>query len=221
MELLILNQFVAPGLVEFTAADIPDLTRCFPQASHWLANHFLKSVLRGTYGAGTRQLVLGYMRRAYHAFAHYHEARQLTLAYLQGNEPHNPRVTDYYVAVERWEAFAVQLAMAFDLLKELRQGTGVFAKNDGTPEQRLYTIANQVNHLASCVRSGQCTPTDTLPLWLTNAGIASFGVAVSYSEAAEVLGRVARTAEGLSDPAALRERLASGAQAPDGDVLPA
>lgn len=205
----VLNQFVAPGIVEFTAAEIPDLIPEFAQAPHWLANHFLNSVLRGTYAAGTRQLVLGYVRRAYHAFADYHLARKFTLAYLQGNDPHNPRLTDYYVSVERWEAFAIQLSMSFDILRELGGDTGVFAKNDGSSEQRLYTIANQVKHLASCVRSGQCTATDTVPLWLTNTGLASFGVDVPYTEAAAILRRAAEIAEELYDPVSLRERLES------------
>jgi hypothetical protein len=205
----VLHQYVAPGIVEVVAAEIPDLTSQFPEAPYWLANHFLNSIGRGTYAVGTRQLVLGYIRRAFHAFADFHSARQHTHEYLKDNNPHNPWITKYYVAVAGWEAFTLQLSMALDLFKAINLGEGAFKKNDASVEWRLYTMANQIKHLESCVRSGQCSPTDTVPLWLTNTGLASFSLDVSYSDAAEVLTGVGRLAEELCDPVSLRQRLAT------------
>lgn len=50
---------IAPGLAEFSRADVPDLAADFPQAPHWVANCFLNSTLRGQFGDGMRQAVFG------------------------------------------------------------------------------------------------------------------------------------------------------------------
>jgi hypothetical protein len=196
----ILNKLVAPGIVEFTVAEIPDITDQFPEAQHWLANHFLNSVLRASFKDGYRQVAVGFLRRAYHGFGAFHSAREQTLQYLVGNDPHNPRLTKYYDAVASWETFALQVSMALDLFRWLNGGEGAFIKNDGSPEQRIYTIANQVKHLSSCVEAGQCSEFDSVPLWLSNDGIHSFGVAVTYEDAATVLADIATFADQLQDP---------------------
>ncbi|MEQ1531146.1 MAG: hypothetical protein ABL925_17660, partial [Methylococcales bacterium] len=70
----------------------------------------------------------------------------------------------------------------------------------------IYTIANQVKHVVSCVKERQCTEEDTIPLWLTNDGLSSFGVNLSYSEAAEILGDMAKLANLLQDPQVFTEK---------------
>jgi hypothetical protein len=86
-----------------------------------------------------------------------------------------------------------------------------FVKNDGSKECRLYTIANQMKHTASCVESGQCRPDHTVPLWLSSAGLESFDeVNVSYAEAAQVLRDICRVADRIQDPAALRSAAQQG-----------
>jgi hypothetical protein len=196
----ILNEYIAPGVSTFTAAEVPDLTDRHSQAPHWLANHFLNSVLRAAYGPGFRQAALGYLRRAHHAFRSYHDARRLTLAFVQGHEPGVPRLREYYDAVAAWETFVLQCSMAYDLFRWLNQGQGAFEKGDGSKEQRLYRMANQIKHVPSCIDSGQCTANDTIPLWLTNEGLNSFGLSVSFAEAGELLSDLARVADDLQDP---------------------
>jgi len=197
----VIEALVAPDLTSFTEAQIPDLSANHPQAEHWLANHFLNNALRGSFGDRVRQAVVACLRRAHRAFVSYHEARRLTRAYLDGNDPYNPRLQRYYDAIGAWESFILQVAMAFDILRWLNQGTGVFEKNDGSAEQRLYSMANHVKHTASCIESGQCTTADTVPLWLNNHGLVSYGVSVTFAEAASVLSALASLADGLQDPA--------------------
>jgi hypothetical protein len=196
----ILNKFIAPGITQFTDADIPELTGEYPEAAHWLRNHFLNNVFRGSFGDQARQVVLGYLRRAHHAFGAYHQAREATLRYLDGNQPDNPRIQAYYETIALWETFALQANMALDLIKWIGDGTGVFSENDGSSEFRLYSMANQIKHLASCVKSGQCGPNETVPLWLTNTGLQSYSHLVSFAEAADVLRRMAELADHLQDP---------------------
>lgn len=202
----ILHKFLAPGISEFTAADIPDLTEAYPQAPHWLTNHFLNNALRSSFKDQWRQVVLAYIRRSHNAFHTYHDARRLTFQYLDGNEPHNPRVSRYFDAVSTWESFALQMSMAMDLFRWLNQDEGAFRKNDGSKEQRLYDIANLMKHTASAVSSGQCTEADTVPLWLANDGLRSFGLVISYKEASEVLADVSKLADEYQDPHSLREK---------------
>jgi hypothetical protein len=97
--------------------------------------------------------------------------------------------------------------MALDLFRWLNQGEGAFKKNDGTKEQRLYDIANCVKHTAGKVDSGQCGPSDTVPLWLTNHGFSSFGLHVTYREAANVLSDLSKLAEEYQDPHSMREKI--------------
>jgi hypothetical protein len=191
---------ISPGITQFTDADIPELTSEFPEAAHWLGNHFLNNAFRGAFDDQARQVVLGYLRRAHHAFEAYHQAREATLRYLNGNQPDNPRIQAYYDAVALWETFALQTNMALDLIRWMGDGTGVFSENDGSSEFRLYSMANQVKHVASCVRSGQCGPNESVPLWLTNTGLRSYSHSLSYAEAADVLRRMAELADQLQDP---------------------
>lgn len=196
----ILNKFIAPGITEFTSANIPDLTDKFPQAPYWVVNHFLNNALRASFKDCWRQVVLAYMRRSHNAFLAYHDARSRTLKYLDGNEPLNPRVGQYFDSVSSWENFALQTSMGIDLFCWMNQGHGAFSKNDGSKEQRLYEIANLVKHTASAVRSGQCMESDTVPLWLDNQGLCSFICSVTYAEAGEILNDVAKLAEDYQDP---------------------
>jgi hypothetical protein len=206
----ILSKFIAPGIVEFTSVDIPDLTSRFPQAPYWVTNHFLNNALRTSFKDRWRQVVMAYIRRSHNAFYAYHDARSRTSAYLYGNQPDNPRVARYFDAVSSWENFALQISMAIDLFRWLNQGQGAFQKNDGSKEQRLYEIANLVKHTASAVTSGQCGEADTVPLWLANDGLHSFGLIVTYAEASEILIDVAALADDYQDPYSLREKWKEG-----------
>jgi hypothetical protein len=202
----ILNKFLAPGISEFTSAEIPDLAQSYPQASHWVSNHFLNNVLRGHFKDRWRQVVLAYIRRAQNAFLSYQEARQMTLDYLDGNQPDNPRINRYFSSVTAWENFSLQISMVIDLFRWLNEGTGAFEKNDGSKEQRLYEIANLIKHTASAVNSGQCPESGTIPMWLENDGIHSFETSVTFQEASEILADVCNLANDYQDPRSLREK---------------
>lgn len=195
-----LNKNIAPEITKFTKADIPDLDTHFPQAKYWLQNHFLNVSFRGTFKAPARQVTFGYLRRVHHAFSAYHEARSLTLKYLDGNDPENPKIQAYYDAVGMWEMFALNIAIGLAHYMWMNDGNGAFKKNDGSPEFRLYEIANHVKHFTSCVESGQCTPNEIVPLWLSNTGLNTFGHAVTFDEAAQILTDMSKLADSLQDP---------------------
>ena len=203
----LLNRFVSPEFTSFRSANIPDISNQFPQAEHWLANFFLNSAFRGKYSTKLQQLILGYLRRSYHAFKSYHDARMATFQYLEKGDPHQGHIRLYYEAINNWENYVLQISMAIDLYNAFSNPDKVFEKNDGSKEQRIYTIANQVKHVGHCVNSGQCKEEDTLPLWLTNEGLTSFGIKVSFSEASEILIDVAKLADLVQDPPGLVEKI--------------
>lgn len=203
----VLSKLIAPGISEFTNATIPDLTDEFPQARYWIVNHFLNAVFRTAFKDRWRQVVIAYLRRAQNAFVAYHQSRNMTLNYLDGNEPQNPKISSYYDVVTSWENYVLQASMAMDLVRWLNQGQGVFSKNDGSKEQRLYGMANLVKHTASAVDSGQCKQSDTLPLWLSNQGLNCFDYALTYSEGSEILRELALGAEKLEDPQRTHEKI--------------
>ncbi|WP_282040609.1 hypothetical protein [Halomonas alimentaria] len=196
----ILDKHIAPGISTFTTAEIQDLSGKFPQAEYWVRNYFLNGILRLGYPDRTRQVVVGFLRRASHAYIIYHEARQMTIDYLDGNDPLNPRVGRYFDMIAKWEVFAIDMTIAFDLFKWISNGQGAFAKNDGSKESRLYEVGNKVKHVPTCVNSGQCTIDDTVPLWVNASGLNSFGITVTYDETAEVLSDVCKVANELQDP---------------------
>ena len=203
----ILNRLISPEFTSFKSATIPDISDQFPQAIHWLANFFLNSAFRGQYNAKVQQLVLGYLRRSHHAFKSYHDARLATFKYLDQGDPHQGHIRLYYEAINLWENYVLQISMAIDLYNAFSNPDKVFEKNDGSKEQRIYTIANQVKHVGHCVNSGQCKEEDTLPLWLTNEGLSSFDIKVSFSEASEILIDVAKLSDLLQNPTSLIEKV--------------
>jgi hypothetical protein len=202
----IINQRIAPGISGFTGAEISDLSGEFAGVEHWVTNHFLNSVFRAGFKDRWRQVVIAFIRRAQNTFNEYAAARSATYVYLNGNQPLNPKFTKYYDAVSKWENCVLQLSMAIDLFKWLNQKEGAFEKGDGSKEQRLYSIANHIKHTSSCVESGQCEEIHSIPLWLSNEGIESYGISVTFREVAEVVRDIAKLAEEYCDPYSLKEQ---------------
>ena len=202
----ILDAHVAPGFSSFTSAEIPPLSDAFPQAPHWLANHFLNAVLRGTFTDGQRQACVAFLRRVQECITCYSEARTATQAHFTRGSA-QPGLKTYYAAVAQWEATLLQLSIALDTMRFFGGGTKLFAKNDGTPLQRLYTIANHVKHVGSCISSGQCTPADTLPLWLSSSGLCSFDTEATWAELASVIDELTELADMMQDPITFADKL--------------
>jgi hypothetical protein len=191
-----LDTFVAPDLSKFTDAEIPDLTAMFPQAPHWVGNHFLNNVFGGQFDPPIRQIVLGIVRRAYAAFKAFHQARKATLDYVEGIKSGRQPIRIYFEALDHWEMFALSYVMVVDLFRKLGGGRNLFGKHDGSLSFRLYSIGNKIKHL----NHDEYRPTDTVPLWLSNTGLLSFGLAVTFPEAADELRQVAEMADRLQNP---------------------
>lgn len=204
----LLNWFIAPGISELTACDAPDISAKHPQASHWLANHFLNSVLRGSFKNKYRQYALNLIFRAQTAFAEYHDARSLTVEFLGKGRPDYPASRTYFRAIARWEACFLNLQIFIDVLNKLKRELNdqpVFKDCDGTPEQRAYEMANTVKHWGADVSANRHSESDTIPLWITNLGLQTHLHQITYSELAALISEAAKIAEELQDPMSFGE----------------
>jgi hypothetical protein len=199
----LLDQYIAPGISVFTGFDAPDMTNQHPEAPHWLANHFLNIVFRGTFKNRFRQYAVNQLYRAQAAFADYHEARLLTADYLKGGYPHNPGIRSYFRALSRWESCLLNLQVFMDVMNKMKKELNdapVFGENDGTVEQRAYSIANAIKHFGSDIAAGRHNDAETVPVWLTNSGLKTRRHELSYAELATLVGEVATAAGELQDP---------------------
>jgi hypothetical protein len=92
--------------------------------------------------------------------------------------------------------------MAIELYNWLSPEERAFDKNDGSPEQRLYTIGNHIKAHCKCVKNGQIAEAEMLPFWVDAMGLRSYEETVAtYAEAASVLRGVAGIADRLQNPA--------------------
>ncbi|MBT9460421.1 MAG: hypothetical protein IV084_02045 [Rugosibacter sp.] len=201
----LLDRYIAPGISEFTTCDAPDISATHPEAPHWLANHFLNSVFRGTFKSKFRQYAFNQILRAQVAFDDYQEARSLTSAFLAMGKLDNPAIREYFRAISRWESCLLNLQIFIDVMNKMKkdlQDEPVFVDGDGTVEQRAYGLANAAKHFGSDVFCNRHAEENTVPLWLTNSGLKTRSIEVTFQEIAKLVAEVAAAADELQDPKA-------------------
>lgn len=207
---VLLRKFIAPNICDFVHANIPSIEDDFPEAPYWISNHFLNNIGRSHFAAPTRLVALAYIRRSHNAFEHFHNARALTLKYLEGLDPYSPPVSRYFAAVSEWENFIIQMQMVIEIFRWINHGEPVFKVGDESTEDRIWHFANKIKHTGDSVEKGYFAECHTLPLWLTNEGLQSPSYAVSYAEAAAVLREVSLLANELQDARGLKEMRDNG-----------
>lgn len=199
----ILDKHIAPGVSAFTTAEIPDMTGHDPESSHWLANFFLNSVFRASFSPPMRAYAFNFLRRAQFAFAEHARARTSTLAFLNRG---GQSIERYAEALFHWECFLGQSWHGYALLVTAWDGKA-FEKGDGSVEQRLNALYNQMKHVESRIENGQMPSEATVPVWLENEGLRSGDATLTFAETADVLKDLARYATALMDPKTARAKL--------------
>jgi hypothetical protein len=201
----LLDRNVAPGISDFTKAEIPDLRGDFSQSIHWLSNHFLNTLLGTSYTGAFRQYAINMLFRAQTQFDLYRRAREQTATYLQCSSHHNPAVRHYYAAVSLWESCLLNYQIFIDLYTKA-VATKAFMPKDGSEEQRAYDLANAVKHWGGTIHSSSCDEDHNIPLWLTNDGLCAQSLKLSYAELAAITREVAAAANALENPASAAAR---------------
>lgn len=202
----ILDGNIAPGVTEFTSADIPDVSNWAPESRSWIANYFLNCLVARP-AFPHHAYYHNFLRRTVYAFKEHEQARTKTLEFLGtgGDEP-----STYAMALFHWETFLGQSWHAYALLSAAWKGNtkSVYKPHDGSIEQRLNALYDQMKHVESRIlTAGQMLPGATVPVWLENAGLCSVDTHLSFAETAEVLKDLAKYADALMDPKTAAEKL--------------
>jgi hypothetical protein len=197
------DNHIAPGVSSFTSAEIPDMSVYSKESPHWVANFFLNSAFTSRFKAPMDAYAYNYLRRAQFAFTEHALAREVTLRFLQGG---SQSVTRYVEALHHWESFLGQAWHAYNLLHKAWGGKG-FEKHDGSVEQRLNALYNQMKHVESRIDNAQMLPGATVPVWLENQGLRSIDTNVTFAESGEVLKDLAKYADALMNPQTAKEAL--------------
>ena len=203
-----LNLYLAPDIADFTQFDAPDISSKYPGASHWIANHFLNSIFRGSYTGKFKQYAINHLYRAQVAFSDYHEARLLTKQFIEAGKPHAPNVRFYFRALSRWETCLLNTQISIDTLNKINSefnGDKIFDGGEDSKEARAYLIANKIKHFGGDIRKGSCTEAETVPMWLTNSGLSTRDYEISYEELSEIISSIAILADELQDPISFQE----------------
>jgi hypothetical protein len=205
-----LDKFVAPGISDFTSAEIPDVSEYDPESKFWLANFVLNSGLRGTFDPPDNAYAYNYLRRTVAAFSEHEEARQATLAFLSSGRQSLSR---YAAATLHWEFFLGQSWHAYLLLRGLfkfltkQDIPQVFVQGEGSVEERLNYLYNHMKHVESRIENGQVVEGATIPVWLTNEGLRSTDALLTYAETGDILRDLAKWASIIVDPSEIANRL--------------
>ncbi|MGH9448737.1 MAG: hypothetical protein ACRD3O_23930, partial [Terriglobia bacterium] len=192
----ILDSHIAPIVSSFTQAEIPDMSTWAKESPHWIANFFLNSALTATFAPPMNAYAYNFLRRAQYSFSEHHLARESTLRFLLAG---GQSAKTYADALFHWECFLGQAWHAFALLVTAWHGKA-FEKNDGSAEQRLNAVYNQMKHVESRIENNQIIQGATVPVWLTNSGLQSVDASLGYGETAELLKELAKYADALMNP---------------------
>ena len=199
----LVDLLVAPGISSFSSCDAPDLTEVHPEATHWLANHFLNTLFVSRFKDKYRQWALNQLFRAEVAFRDYHESRLITVEVLVKGQPGRPAIQTYFRAIARWESCLLNIQIFVDVANKMKKDLGeepVFKDNDGSREQRAHAMANTIKHWGGDVASGLHEEHQTIPIWLCNEGLTSRSHRLSFQELGTLVGEVACVADALQDP---------------------
>jgi hypothetical protein len=199
----ILNENIGPGVSDFVAAEIPNASQFSGESEHWVTNFFLNCTFRGAFAPPMHAYAYNFLRRAQNAFSEHRLAREHTLNFLG---PDGKEIKRYVAALYHWESFLGQAWHAYALLAKAWD-SNVFDKNDGSVQQRLNALYNQMKHVESRIENGQILCNATVPVWLENQGIRSIDTHLTFEETAEVLKELAKIADALTDPATAYDKL--------------
>lgn len=199
----IVDTNIAPGVSTLTAVQIPDMSTSAPESRFWVANYFLSSIYSARFAPAMHAYAFNFLRRCMYAFKEHELARAKTIEFIALRPP-SP--SHYAMALFHWENYLGQCWHAYALLVSAFRGRA-FDKGDGSIEQRLNALYNQMKHVESRIENGQIIPGATVPVWLDNEGLRSIDTRMTYAETGEVLNDLAKYANVLMSPKTARDGL--------------
>jgi hypothetical protein len=194
-----LDRWLAPGISQFTTANIPDLRGGFPGVYEWLTVFFSGNTFRKQLPDLSKQKGINFIQKTQTAFRAYHAGRARTLEYLDGIDTRNPqpRIQLYFEALEMWEWAFQNFSVCVSIANTL-PGIKFFDKYSRSADERAHGIAEDVRHVDARIANGELAGEGTIALWLTNGGFQSVRHVLSYEEFAGVIRDILKVAEDMA-----------------------
>lgn len=173
--------FISDKITKVTECNVKDLYAEFPSAKDWVSGFGLMVIFVNQPPEDRRPFALQIVRRTEMAFAEYSRARTELQELISGCRG---RWSPYFRALYHFEAAIGQLYQAYDYSRK-SLANDQFKKGDGSPLDRLSMIYNTSKHQRA---------TDEQPVWISNEGIETPKVVITFPEIEELLctfGRVA------------------------------
>lgn len=201
----VLDKFLAPGISAFNKADVPSLESAYPDADHWISNHFLNSLFGHRYNDDWRQITVTFIFRVQNALRAYRIARMKTLDCANGFQPGRPKVNLYFEAVSQWEVALLNTQIALDLFFKVMDPSAV----ETDDAARVRRTAARIKHFAEDIAEGKNTPELTLPMWLSSDRLNTRTTHVTFNELAENLTEMGRAAEIMQNPGQISDAVSA------------
>lgn len=187
------DTFIAPGLSQFTSADILDRSAAETEAKQWLGRHILRSMFQLSLPPGVRSHVFRFLRRSSGTVRFYEQGRLATLEFLRHHSAKQPAVSLYAAAADFWDAFLAQGWQAVTSWSHIIQQSGMmFRPGVGSLFQRLHGLYTDEKHAESRFQRSMDDPAASFSLWMTSAGLVTRDNHLNWAEAAEVVDYLAR-----------------------------
>jgi DNA-directed RNA polymerase subunit RPC12/RpoP len=183
-----LDTFVAHKLSRLTECGAKEL----PMNPTRLNAFILRSIFNANLTARSRAYIFNFLRRAEGALSAYLQARKALIEYLE--TPRNV-VSPYFTALLNFEVCISQCYQGYELLKT---ASGTFKLKGAGVVKRLRQLYNVSKHMNKEIRGGQIPTEATAAIWITNHGLESKGVRLSFDELLATLRQMDRVAEELS-----------------------
>ena len=159
----------APEITWFNGAQLPDLSRAYPEQRYWLKN-FLLNQLTHAVPRGVRELTFAQLRKSHAAFQAYAELR---LA-LSGYGKVSRSVTKCIVLLDLAEIWLTFTAQAFELSNALHKLAKCSRGHSHASEKelkRLQSFYIASKHVPSMVAGAQFKYPDPTIFWFTTEGL--------------------------------------------------
>ena len=198
-----LDKHAAPDFSKLISAHIPDLSPKTVGAELWPARHLFVSTMDELAGKTVRspqkQFCANLLYRARNAALAYSTGREKTLQCLAEPRGSASAVTAYFGALSEWEEVFSNVQKAFEIWqKGIGKGAPLFTKGDGSIHEKANAIVNAIKHDVALTSSTAVGP--GLPMWLTNDGFQTVRSSMSWSELAEWVQDMIKSADDLMTP---------------------
>lgn len=184
-----LDNFVAKDVSKFTEHTLNSIAPRFPQHKHWLNNCLLNSIFSSPIPDDAKPGTFSIVRKGEHCLREY----ELALEFLEEFLNNERKISDYFRIISHLE---VSLSSAYQVLEYIKRITEepFFKKGDGSVGEKLNRIYNISKHL----QKHTFIPQQLHLFWLSNTGLCSSELDLSYQEIEEIVVGICDITERIS-----------------------